>query len=964
MEYATFVLISLLLSATLIVLSELLRPKPKFENARPAGLGDFRFPTAVEGRPVPLLWGTVKIDGPNIVWWGDLTQVPIKQKFKTGLWSSKTVTTGFKYSAGLQFAFCRGPVTKLTRVWVGETEVFSGSLSSEGATANISKLDLYGADDLGNGGIEGTLRLHLGSETQGRNAYLQGVLGATNLPAYRGTCYAVWEHGYLGNSTSIKPFAFELARLPNPLAIPSGHHVVNAGLDLNPITALYELLTDTDWGFGFPTSFVDAVNFRAAAETLFTEGNGLSLIWDTARDAVELKRELERQINGICYFDMTDGVFRVQLTRADYNIDDVPQLLSGAGGNVLEISDFSRGTWDETTNQILVQFYSRASSYAETFARAADLANQRIQDGRIVVSTSQFPGVKDPALASSIATRGLRGLSTPLAKANLIVDRSLWELHVGQVVAWTDAEKGFEKMAFRVLQIDYGSLLNGQIALNLIQDVFGFTAGIFGEPQETLWQGPSQAVAPFPANEQLAIEAPWALVRRDPTTPGVMDRLFAAGRAQTGAEITFQVFERNAAGSPSGTFNLNGEVAGFMLVGALRAGLGAGTANPAATIGLDPSPDSVARLLAAFPATTPAQDDIGQNLLNLLMVDGEFLAVSHVLDQTTYVDLKDVYRGFLDSAPAAHSAGAKVYLIFVGAGLGDSPIAPGNNVEVKLRPRSRTDQVAEVAATTISLQMKNRCRRPYPPVSLGLNAAGWPATVNFDDLRGGGSTPDDRGIVASYLRRDYWTYDEVKGLLTDAGTLDTSFPHVNATCYKIRVTKDPAGSPVVLFTTALNDGSASIFLSRTKILRYTSGARPLHLRVEVTAHHTFESVEYDALQVLSWDFDTSASTLDDDTNMGVLPVNTGGAVYTAPTSGTYTFTLGTVLATGNVEYRKNGGAWTVVIAAGATSGTVLAVVAADTLEVRHTQAGSAGLETFLGVDAPASSVDAYAILTY
>jgi hypothetical protein len=54
------------------LISELLRPKPDIENAKPASLGDFQFPTADEGRAVPIVWGTVRLNGPNIGWFGDL----------------------------------------------------------------------------------------------------------------------------------------------------------------------------------------------------------------------------------------------------------------------------------------------------------------------------------------------------------------------------------------------------------------------------------------------------------------------------------------------------------------------------------------------------------------------------------------------------------------------------------------------------------------------------------------------------------------------------------------------------------------------------------------------------------------------------------------------------------------------------------------------------------------------------
>jgi hypothetical protein len=52
--------VTLILYAALFVLSELLRPKPDLENAKPAGLGDFQFPTASEDRYVPIIWGTIQ----------------------------------------------------------------------------------------------------------------------------------------------------------------------------------------------------------------------------------------------------------------------------------------------------------------------------------------------------------------------------------------------------------------------------------------------------------------------------------------------------------------------------------------------------------------------------------------------------------------------------------------------------------------------------------------------------------------------------------------------------------------------------------------------------------------------------------------------------------------------------------------------------------------------------------------
>lgn len=60
------------------VITAALAPKPK--PPKPASLGDFDAPTAEEGRPIPVIFGTVWCKGPNVLWYGDLNSVAIKSK--------------------------------------------------------------------------------------------------------------------------------------------------------------------------------------------------------------------------------------------------------------------------------------------------------------------------------------------------------------------------------------------------------------------------------------------------------------------------------------------------------------------------------------------------------------------------------------------------------------------------------------------------------------------------------------------------------------------------------------------------------------------------------------------------------------------------------------------------------------------------------------------------------------------
>lgn len=51
---------------------------PKPPKPKPAALEDFEIPVAEQGRPIPVVFGTVTVTGPNVLWYGDLKATEIK----------------------------------------------------------------------------------------------------------------------------------------------------------------------------------------------------------------------------------------------------------------------------------------------------------------------------------------------------------------------------------------------------------------------------------------------------------------------------------------------------------------------------------------------------------------------------------------------------------------------------------------------------------------------------------------------------------------------------------------------------------------------------------------------------------------------------------------------------------------------------------------------------------------------
>lgn len=981
--------ITLIIYVVLFVLSELLRPKPDIEDAKPAGLGDFQFPTATEDRVVPLLWGTIQIRGPNVVWYGDLIQEAITEKVKTGLFSSETVVKGFRYNVGIQFAFCRGPVDSLLRIWIGDDIVYDAVNGGDAVvthldTFTINEPDLFGGDDLGNGGVVGTMRFFEGNETQAPSSYLDDFqVEGNRTPAYRGTCYIApsADPVYVGNSTSIKPWKFEMRRIPDGLGLGASASL-NNGNDANPANVIYEIFTNTEWGLGQPASAINTSptgrGFVAAGNTLFSEGNGFSYLMDRQMEAIQLLELLEQQIGGKVYFNKVTGQWEIGLARDDYDINTVPEVTEA---NAVEIKDFTRGSWDDTTNIVRSKYNDRENEYQGTFGLAQDSANIRLQDGVNVSTTVNFPGCKDAALANQLAWRTLRTLSYPLAKATFIMDRDFYDTNPVDVLAFSSTKFGLDKLPMRVTRVDIGDLENNRVTIDVVQDVFFFQVGSFGDPGGTGWEPPADTLLPFLPAEQVAFEAPRAFVSRNPTTTG-FPALFWAGARRRGPEVGFKIFERNSSGTPAGSFAETAESYQFLLIGQLLNNLDAGatSAVPTPAITITNTPDSQADLIAKFdeakvsdggnPPTfnPPTVEDLGENLVNLVYVtdgvgDGEFMLVQQAIaNGGANVDMQSVYRGVLDTVQSSWPAGSDVFLVFSGGNVSQTGIPETNNVHVKLLPFSLSDQLDEASATQIVLSMDRRNRRPYPPSRVTIGTTAWGSTVSLEQQNPGGL--DNIHFDTSWIRRDYRTgngLDEIPPLTVDAATLDASFPAANNTTHDMEVRNDPDGLNTLLFTDSGLTG-ASNDINRTEILHALGGTLPTRMRVVIDAvHDEGGDVGLTSRQSLIHDFDVTTS-LTGQFQLGDLDTNVDSNVYTVDAAGVHNFTMGTATPTnGDVRYRVNGGSWLVLIPQGSTSGATTSLSISDTLEIEHTST-DAGFLTFIGMTAPGGGTDAWGIL--
>lgn len=898
-------------------LSQLLMPKPEIENARPANLNDFNFPTATEGRIIPLHWGTDLVKGPNVLWYGALKSYPINERVQTSMFNTKRVTVGHQYHVGIQFGICHGPAT-LKAIYVGDELVWSGTQSTDGSISINAK------------NLKGTFSFFTGSKTQAKSIYLQTY--QSPCPAYRGLCYGVWEGGYVGDSTSIKAWSFEIERIPTGLG--GGKEKIN-NADCNPMHMAYEIMTDTSWGYGYPASDIDITDFQTQASTLWTEGNGISLILATQRNATDILKEIQKQIDGHFRIDSATGKWKCALIRDGYSTSG---LKEADNTNVNEVVDYSRASWEGTINVVRIMYKRRGNDYADGYTQAHDAANMKIQ-GRKVPAIYNYVGVRDDTLANKIAWRDIRAYSYPFAKLRMKVNRDFWDSYIGEVFlfSWVFEDFTVTDLPFRITKIDAGSHEKPEIMIDAVQDVFSWRAASFADQDTSKWVVPSRNLIPFPAAEQKAIEAPYAIGRRDEAyTEG---KLWVMGESQGRDESGFEIRQRNSSGTPSGNYYSAGVVDGFSWTGTLDGAID----QDAATI--DVLTDMNINEIMVVTA-----NDAGENLVNLFMIGDEMMLCTGVTTITGGLQLTGCLRGICDTAQATHADTDKVWFLYNGGGLSITAFDPSYNVELKLLPYDAVgNKVSEADAgiTEIDVALDYRDRRPYAPTFVKWGGSAYPATVVI--------TGD---VVVTYNRRDYRILNEESQNAVDASTINGDFPANNDTRYRLKLYNGAS----LVYTAPWNAaGAATYTMAFVKILRYLNGL-PTTLKMSVDTRHTFSATDYEARQEVVHEATVTASNYDDDEWLGVMAPSTASNTWVAPVTGTYACTLAVALA-GNLEARLNGGSWSPIITAGNTNGNLAGVTAADDIEFRHLDSSSSD-EVLLTVAAPSGTEDAYGVIIF
>ena len=751
-------LASLVIMVVLFVAMQLLAPKPNIEDARPAGLGDFEFPTAREDRTVPIWWGTMEFTGPNVIWYGDLQVVAVKKKIKKNLWSSVTIVVAHRYFIGMDLLLGYGPVERVLKLEVSDVLVYGDpslvGLEAEpaialtgldsGADLTIADrhLELFGGKEHG-GGIAGTFRCYGGTEDQTQDPYLQSVLG-DDIPAYGGIAHIVAEQFEVGESAHIGRYVFRATRFPDNLLLDGGNHIVNGSIingDSNPAEVIYEILTSDTFGLQMDASRINFDSFQAAGNRLADEGNGWTSIHHTKIAAGDLIREVLRQIDGFIFEDST-GVFRLKLARDDYDksawtqgglaIDgtaEKPVLLFDES-NVVELQNFARGAWSNTQNDINIGYTDRNKEFIATGAMAQDMANARIQGERVRADIN-FPGCKHPTLAKNIAMRELQQLSFPLAKVKLRTNRDGALVQPGDVIRLSWPKLGMTELVIRVLSIDLGEILDSAITIEGIQDVFRIPESIFAEPQATSWT-PADTAA-YEIVNQLYREAGRIQLNMAVNATLILDpyqhRFIGVAETPVTTGIYWRPFIDDGTGNYVDTAATSD---GFTPRGVLNAEYLKSTSDVDSGGTVVVSDISRSFLLEDTNATSIYSGS------NLALIQGATQEEDEWIGWETRVDNGDgthtftgVHRGLLDSQARTHAASSVIWFFYEGNVLSwGNAFEPNETLTIKSQMHTSGDDFDLDGQGTTSLTFASRLTRPHHPARFRVNGTRVPQVTD------------------------------------------------------------------------------------------------------------------------------------------------------------------------------------------------------------------------------------------
>jgi hypothetical protein len=323
-----------------------------------------------------------------------------------------------------------------------------------------------------------------GSETQdaiGEEVYTNGTWN-TELqyiyPSFHKFARLVFHQFIWGPQATLDDISAEVTVTCPAVAIGDTTGLMPNGLDVNPVSVLYTLLTHPDFCGGPKLPGVDVDSFAEARVTINSERLGMSYRLLAPTKAADLVEYILDHVDGELVHDPVSGLIQLRLNRL---VQTAPPRFNAS--HVISVGELTKTTWLATYSQARVKFEFRGSAGNEASGESIAVAKDpglAASSGATETFETEMPTVYDPEVASKIAARMLSDANVPLVKLQLKMNRreaasggiSALDLRPGDMFVLDYAPLGLTNLRLRVVKAELGSLEDNSISLTATQDIY------------------------------------------------------------------------------------------------------------------------------------------------------------------------------------------------------------------------------------------------------------------------------------------------------------------------------------------------------------------------------------------------------------------------------------------------------------------------------------------------------------
>lgn len=627
----------------------------------------------------------------------------------------KKFVSGYWYKLGMHLGICHGPIDEISEIRVGGRTAWAGAVTTSTQIV-IDALNLFGGKKR-EGGVQGTLDVMMGAADQMPNDYLAiaqaAGMGDTALqPAYRGILSLVWRNGIVSaNNPYVKPWSFRCKRItagwdgavwyPAKAAVDVSEVGTGVLFGANPAHIIYECLTNSVWGLGYPAGTIDLDSFTTAADTFYAESFGLCMQWQRQESIQNFIQLVCDHAGAALGQDVRTGLWRLRAIRDDYDVEDLP-VFSETNGTIMSLEGFERASPTETINELTVTFSDilLAKNGSVTVHHLANITSQ----GYVVAQTQEYPGIPTTKIAARIAERDIRTFGSAIARVRFYATRAAYGLLPGDVIRFSWPKLGIESMVLRIGKINYGTLTEGRIEIEAVEDSFGLPLNSYIQPPPIGWQPPN--TNPVPAEHYTTFEIPY---REIAATAGAANAEalpaasgYIAGVARKPPVLSFAYELRTKIGAAA--YEEQGE------------GPWTPTATLTANLSRTATTVQLSNVIDLDQVDTGTACLIGSEIVRIDAID-------------TGTNTITVGRGCADTVPQAWPTGTRVWFYDSWAVPDQTEYVLGDVVDAKFITITGTGELAEASAPTSTVTLNRRAARPYPPGRVRLNGESYPSRI-------------------------------------------------------------------------------------------------------------------------------------------------------------------------------------------------------------------------------------------